>query len=132
VDVTGEFDDGSGPATSENVVFYKNKNGMPGDPVTNGTFTNLNGTSGPSFAIVLPGRGIRLKPGRYWVSVIANMDFYAQGLWGWEASTVEQGHPAMWQNPGGGWGICLNWNTIEYCQGSSGPDFMFELKGKSR
>jgi len=133
VDVTAEYEDGSGPATSENVIFYKNKNGMPGAPVTNGTFTDLNGTGGPNFAIVLPGRGIRLKPGRYWVSVIANMDFYSGGLWAWGESSVENGKLAMWQNPGRGWGICPTWNPIENCQGgASGPDFMFELKGKSR
>lgn len=130
--VTGEFVNGSGPATSENIIFYKDKEGKPGAVVKNGTFVNLNGTGGPNFAIVLPGRGIKLKPGTYWVSVIANMDFYAQGLWTWEASTVENGNQAMWQNPKGGFGICPTWDTIENCQGSAGPDFVFKLRGKSR
>lgn len=129
VDVTGLYFNGTGPATSVNVLFYKNMNGKPGNAVTNGTFTNLNGTSGPNFALVLPGKGLKLKAGRYWVSVIENADEFYQGEWGWEVSTLRHGKQAMWQNPGGGFSNCTTWGTIENCVGSPGPDLMFALRG---
>lgn len=130
VDVTGAYFNGSGPATSENVIFYKSKYGMPGVPITNGMFTNLDGTGGPDFAIVLPGRGLKLRAGHYWVSVIANMAFDSRGEWGWEVNSVQRGKQAMWQNPGGGFHVCQTWGTIESCVSSPGPDLMFDLRGR--
>ena len=131
VDVTGAYYKGSGPASSENVMFYKNSSGKPGKPVRNGTFNNLNGGMGPSFSIKLPGKGITLKGGHYWVSVVANEVFIVAGLWGWEVNGVLHGDRAMWQNPGGGFARCYSWAPIEQCIGS-GPDLMFELRGNAK
>ena len=131
VDVTGRSYSGSGPASSENVIFYSDLKGMPGEPVTNGTFSNLNGTRGPSFELVLPGRGLKLKAGHYWVSVAANADYHPYGQWSWEVSSVQHGDQAMWQNPWGGFGLCEGWETLENCF-HQGPDLMFDLRGTSR
>jgi hypothetical protein len=133
VDVTGKYFNGSGPATSENIVFYKDTwKGMPGKPVRNGAFTNLNGIGGPDFAMVLPGKGLKLKAGHYWVSVIANVSFNVAGEWGWEVNGVQHGDQAMWQNPGGAFHVCQTWGTIEGCANTQGPDFMFDLRGTSK
>lgn len=134
VDVSGQYYNDTVQASSENVIFYKNKNGMPGAPVTNGTFANLNGTdSAGNFEIVLPGKGVRLRSGRYWVSVIINLGFYEQGdLWGWDANRKKHGEQAMWENPSGGFGVCPSWGTVENCAQSPGPDLMFSLKGDVR
>jgi hypothetical protein len=132
VDVSGVYFVGHGPATSENVIFYRNRRGKPGSPVKNGVFANLNGTGGPNFALVLPGRGIKLKPGRYWVSVVENADEFYQGAWGWEVNSTLHGEQAMWQNPGGYYGECNTWEPIDSCYDLKGPDLMFELKGKIR
>lgn len=132
VDMPGAYFDGNGPASSENVTFYKDKRGMPGAAVKNGTFDNLNGSGGPNFSIVLPGKGLKLNAGHYWVSVVANMDFPTSGLWGPEVSTVQHSHQAMWQNPPDGYGVCPTWGTIEKCLGVSGPDLMFDLRGRSK
>lgn len=132
IDVGGLYFEGSGPAASENVIFYKDKQGEPDKPVRSGVYTNLVGTNGPNFSIVLPGEGLKLKSGHYWLSVIANIDFLTGGDWGWNANTKQRGYQAMWQNPNGGWGICPTWGTIEDCAGSPGPDFMFDLKGTSK
>ena len=132
VDVTGMYFNGSGTATSENVIFYKNKNGMPDTPVRNGTFSNLNGTDGPNFALMLPGKGLKLRSGHYWVSVIANMQFFTNGgQWGWEVNSVKHGKQAMWQNPGFGFGDCRTWEPIDTCYDLTGPDLMFALKGRN-
>jgi hypothetical protein len=94
-----------GPATSENVIFYHDKNGKPGKPVANGSYLGIvGGGSGGQFDITLPAPGLRLKAGTYWLSVQANMD-YKSGLWGWNSGTVTQGqsgNPAVWENPANG------------------------------
>lgn len=132
IDVAGQYFNGTGPATSENVIFYKNNNGIPGKPVKRGTFNNLAGAYGPNFTLVLPGKGLQLRSGHYWVSVIANMGFYPVGEWGWEVNNLQHGYQAMWQNPPGGiYGICTTWGTIENCVGV-GPDLMFEMKGTEK
>lgn len=130
VDVTGAYGNGPGPATSENVIFYKNRSGMPGKAVRHGTFTNLNGTGGPNFSLVLPGKGLTLTAGHYWVSVVANIDFDFYGVWGWETNGSQHRKQALWENPNGGYDICRTWGTLEDCTGS-GPDFMFVLGGTS-
>jgi len=111
-------------------MFYKDKNDMPARPLAKGTFENLDGGSGPDFALKLPGKGVQLKPGTYWVSVISNMGFYPSGLWGWEMNNKQHGNEAMWRNPPGGFGVCPTWGTLENCIGYSG-DLMFTLRGTS-
>jgi|SRR5215469_5608853 len=129
VDVTGVYFNGAGPATSENVYFYKNnKKNMPGKLVK--SYANVAGTDNGtgSFTIKLPSAA-RLRAGTYWVSVQANIIFDTSGEWGWEINSTQHGNQAMWQNPGGGFAVCPTWGTTESCLGY-GPDFMFVLKGK--
>lgn len=129
VDVTGIYYNGSGPARSENVIFYKNNNGLPGRAIKKGTFTGLIGNDDDgSLAIDLPGHGLTLKPGTYWVSVVANCSFEAGcGEWGWGETNVVHGNQAVWEDPGST-GTCQTWGTLETCFGQSG-DFMFDLRG---
>ncbi len=125
VDVTGVFYNGSGPAASENVFFYKNSHGLPGKLVT--LAANLNGieNGNGSFAIKIP--ALKLKAGHYWVSVQANCSFTGGcGEWGWEVRSVKARHLAAYQSAKNG--PCPVWATMETCLGA-GPDFMFALKG---
>ena len=132
VDISGQYQQGGNTAESENVSFYKDRSGMPGNAVKNGTFSNVNGTDAAgNFAIVLPGRGLKLKPGHYWVSVVINTGFNG-AIWGWDVASVRHGKQAAWQNPEEGWGYgCQTWCAIENA-GASGPDLMFDLQGKSK
>ncbi|MEI9932719.1 MAG: hypothetical protein WDM89_19845 [Rhizomicrobium sp.] len=128
IDVTGVYFDGQGAADSENVFFYKNKKNKPGKLVAeidNVVGRDRNG----SFAIKFP-KSVSLKSGTYWVSVQANMDFEITGEWAWAINSAQSGQPAMWQNPGGGFGFCPTWTPIQSCF-SNGPDFMFALKGSA-
>jgi hypothetical protein len=125
--VTGQFFNGSGPADSLNITYYKNKSSHPGKVVK--ALTGLDASTGPSFN-VKHGK-VKLKAGHFWVSPQVVMAFGGgtTGEWGWEVQTEESGVEANWQNPGGGFGVCPSWDTITNCIGVSG-DFMFTVKGK--
>lgn len=126
VDVTGLYFDGAGPADSENVFFYKDNGGLPGNLVANCPNQNGIGGGSGSFAIVLSRScKVKLHGGKtYWVSVQANMDFLGgAGEWGWSFSLDTSGNLAAWQNPDGG--DCPTWCHLD-------NDLMFALKGKDR
>ncbi len=123
VDVSGIFYNGSGPASSEN-----------GKAVKGGSFTNLNGTDNAgSYSIPLGKKGMKLKSGTYWVSVVANCGFLTGcGQWGWYLTSTVHGNKAVWENPGNGFGTgCTTWGTLDACDGYTG-DFAFDLKGKAK
>lgn len=125
VDVTGVYFNGSGPADSENVFFYTDNGGLPGDLVTECDNQNGTGNGTGSFAIVLSKTcKAKLRGGKtYWVSVQANIDFIGgAGEWGWEQSLDTNGNPAVWQDPGSD---CPTWCHLE-------SDLMFALKGKDK
>jgi len=136
VDATGVYFNGSGPATSENVQFYKDKGGLPaGSPVAE--CDNIVGAdSGGSFAIKIPkGCKVKLGAGHYQVSVIANLGGVgAGGEWGWLTNNTVHKDPSVWQNQGGGFGICPTWGNQINCIGNvgQGGDFAFALKGKDK
>jgi len=123
--VTGQYFNGSGPADSVDLTYYKNKNGHPGRVIK--SFAGLPYTNGPSFNLVYP--KFKLKPGHYWVSPVANMNFSSGGEWGWEVQSEINGSEAVWVNPGGGFGVCSTWDTLTNCLGITG-DFLFTVTGK--
>jgi hypothetical protein len=134
VDASGEFL-GSGSATSENVVFYKDKNGLPGDVVAECDALQ-GGENQGAFAIKIPKTcKAVLKGGKtYWVSVVVTVGEHCDGIcqWNWETRDVQNGSPAAWENPNNGTGTgCTTWEVMTSCVGAGeGPDFMFALKGK--
>jgi hypothetical protein len=132
VEVTGSYHQGDGPAESENVRFYKDNEGLPGELVAACDIIEGKDNHG-SFAITLPRPcKVHLKGGKtYWVSVSINMDFLL-GDWLWETGNGLKGNPAAWENPNGGFGSCRTWGVMTSCIGNydEGPDFMFALKGK--
>jgi hypothetical protein len=131
IDVTGIYYNGMGLARDENIFFYKDAGGLPGALVKKMMNVKAADNGKGSFVITLPKKGVKLKPGRYWVSVVANMDFKIGGQWGWEANTFVTGNQAAWQNPGGGWGSgCTTWGNLALCYGiGSNNDLAFALKG---
>ena len=108
VEVSGEYFNGPGPASSVNVKFYSNGgSNRPGSLIAarpNQAFTN-----GPSFSIPLATE-VSLGPGTYWLSVQANQNLIPSGQWGWKNRTVQSNMDASWQNPGNGFGTgCTAW-----------------------
>jgi hypothetical protein len=129
IDVTGS---GTGSPASENVYFYRDDHGRPGKPVKGGSFTNLNGSGDPDFAISL-GKGVRLRAGHYWVSVQANCaPFLGCSEWEWATTATIANDKAVWEQPDNAYNTgCRAWHVLAHCFGSAyAGDFMFELKGR--
>jgi hypothetical protein len=128
VDALGVFFNGSAPSVQ--VTIYKDKNHKPGKkPLYNAAI--MPGGDG-EFVLDL-GKGVKLKPGHYWLSVVANASL-GQGEWYWENQTLgtTEGDPAVWRNPGNGWGTgCTRWTVESQCTSTPLGDHMFVLKGKS-
>ncbi len=121
----------NGVADTFDVTFYKNKGGRPGR-VVSATTSNTVGAcpSGVACdtAITLP-RPVTLKKGVGWVSVQANLDL-GSGEFVWVTGLTQNGQPAVWENPGDGWGRgCTTWNHLDACWGDQHPgrDFEFVL-----
>lgn len=130
VDVTGVFFNGSGPAASEVVTFYTDRKGRPGR-IHRGPFTlNCADTNNGSFQCILP-EPVKLRPGTWWVSVVANCAFETCGQWGWTLNTTVQGHEAVWRNPDGD-GKCRSFRPLHRCFGGAPADLAFALYGKAR
>lgn len=133
VEVTGAYGQQSEPAQSENVLFYKDRKGLPGKLVAE--CDNLSGSDNlGSFAIKLPKTcKVNLRGGyTYWISVVAIENNLCCTNWGWETRNGQNGDPAAWENPNGSYDECPNWGVMTSCIGDygEGPDFMFALKGR--
>jgi hypothetical protein len=129
VDAPGAYFMGSGPATSENVTFFKDKNGHPGKIIAQ--FNELVGADTQGSLTIDLGKGLKLKSGKtYWISVQANLPFAVSGEWGWENQTTTVGTPANWENPGDGFATgCTTWATENMCIPFGQGDHMFTLRG---
>src|SRR4030095_12174823 len=107
IDADGVFFNGGGPANSFNVFIYADSGGLPGTQVystTNQPYVQNSTT----FTVNLSPAAV-LSPGTYWIEIQGNTTFATQGQWGWTDRTVQSNNSAAWQNPGGGFGICLSW-----------------------
>ncbi len=137
VDVAG-VDYGSGPAPSLNVILYKNSSGIPGavkSQCLNESNAGYNGNGGYAIKLVAStctnGVVPKMKAGHYWVSVVANQNYSSGNQWFWTLNGTIHRDDAMWENPGGGFGLdqCVTWcdpsNVIGYS-----ADLAFTLKGK--
>lgn len=130
VDANGVYFNGYGPASSEDVTFYKNKKGKPGKVVK--ASLGVAGTDDGFGSFTIPVTKTKLKAGKtYWVSVVANCSFTGGcGEWGWENQTTIVGTAAQWQNPGGGFGVCPTWDDENVCIPDGQGDHMFTIRGK--
>jgi hypothetical protein len=119
IDTAGVYFNGSGPAQSVDVAFYKLKGTLPGKltkQYSNLSYTDSTGTG--SLSVKIP--TTKTKKGG-WVSVVAEMDFSSGGEWGWDITSNQQHNPDAWENPGGGFGTgCASWNTVWTCLGDLG------------
>ena len=146
LDVSGVYFNGSGPATSEVVTFYRNHctkgHCQPGKGIYNANVVckaaPLNRFSGES--CTLPkragkGPGLKLKAGTYWLSFVANCSLQGGcGEWGWYLTTTNHNSPGQYENPGNGFGTgCTSWTNTSACFSSApSDDYAFDLTGTKR
>ena len=128
VTAPGQFSVG-GPVNATEGYIYKNAGGEPGALKCTGKGTG----PGPDLTAKnwenKKGGACKLAEGIYWVSIVAQMDFGSAGQWYWNTTTQKTGFSDMWQNPGGGFGICPSWDTNLNCIGVD-EDYIFTVKGK--
>ena len=129
VDVTGAYFNGSGPASSEVITFYTDKNGKPGR-IYRGPFTLNCADNSGSFKCTLP-TPAKLRAGTWWVSLSANCEFSTCGQWGWTENTVVQGYEARWRDPNGA-PPCTSFKPLHRCFGGAPADMTFQLFGTSK
>jgi hypothetical protein len=133
VDVTGQYELGSGPVQGVNLFIYSDSGGVPGARISGGTVPVANG-SGPSFDIVL-GTGVALAPGHYWLSFQVELNNFPYEAWDWKNRTAVSGSPALYRdNTGSQFPDCQTWmpRTSNVCADDlNHPDQMFSLSGVS-
>ena len=127
VDVMGAYYNGTGPADSVNVRFYRNGSGnLPDVLVCERLYQPY--TGGQNFAVTLS-PVCSAAAGHYWVSVQARMDFNPHGQWGWTVRTVQSNAGAAWRNPGS-WQGCSTWYRRTICIPTvPDPDQVYRLRG---
>jgi hypothetical protein len=124
----GIYFNGSGPPTSESVIFYTDKKAKPGKPIKNCTYPNVKGADNDgSLTIKLP-KACKLKQGIYWLSVVVDVEIGVD--WNWlNAAETGPYQQADWQNPGGT--TCVTWTPLHVCAAGNFPNgFAYELLGK--
>ncbi|MEZ4779611.1 MAG: T9SS type A sorting domain-containing protein [Flavobacteriaceae bacterium] len=134
VSVTGTYTAGGLPADPNNTVVltvYDDNAGEPGSVIFTETFPgSVDGNADGSFTLE-PTGGPTFNPGtRYWISVNAVMEFGTSGQWFWSSATDGNDDPALWQNPGGGFGVgCTTWGDFATCTvgGGLGPDLLMDV-----
>src|SRR6056297_2639320 len=122
-----------------NITFYTDAGGEPGTPVCSYTGVTPVDNAG-SFDIVLPTACV-LPPGSYWMAQQTDQEFATNGQHFWSNRTAASNNPAVWRNPGDGFGSgCTDWapmagtadgNPATGCGvgGGVNPDFLFEIRG---
>lgn len=128
VDALGPFF--NGVASSVQVTISTNKHNKPTRILYDAAIT----PQGNAEFVLDLGKGVKLKPGHYWLSVVANADS-GDGQWYWENQTLgtTEGDPAVWQNPGNAWNTgCTKWTVESKCTANPVGDHMFVLKGTAK
>ena len=137
VDVTGTYFNGPGPTQSMRVIIYNDKDGTPHEKKIVSDQNGIVPTTDDNgkFVITLPD-AVKAKPGKYWISVLANMDLDVDGQWAWQTRDGALGTPSRWKNSGGGLRPeCRKYGDMATCVGNLGDgalDYLFALKGKSK
>lgn len=130
----GTYFNGSGPAITYNVTFYKKIKKGKGKAVltcTGNSYVDL-GFGQPQITLGGCTGKNKFKGGKaVYVSVYAVMPFIGGGEWGWGTNNTVNGSGAYWRNPGSGFGTgCTGYTALLTCIPSGeGGDFAFAILG---
>jgi hypothetical protein len=110
--------------TGVTVYLYKDNGGLPSAVAlhkskTTGNFATANFNLTLKHPFTIPAGAT------YWFSVQATGEYSTNG-WYWESSTVVQNTDDVWENPGGAFGHCATWATLQTCFGDD-YDYLLQI-----
>ena len=80
--------------------------------------------------VTMPSEPWAVREGTHWLGIQGNVSPGTEMLL--KESSVPNGNPYVWQNPGGAFGTsCTNWTPGENCLGG-GPSLAFRLWGTKK
>jgi len=130
--VVGSYYNGSGPALGFNVFFYYGYNGtLPGTEIYSAFNQSYTDDGAGGFTITLSTPAVLYGYAYpYWVSVQSYMEFAVGGQWGWEVANGPMLDPAVWQNPGDGFGTgATTWTPGQTVFGWAGSEYSYAILG---
>jgi len=138
IDIQGRYSAGApglpgDPNSTVQLTIYNDDNGVPGDIRYQESFPGSVDADADGNFTLEPAQVVEatLNPDtRYWISVAAVMEFGLAGQWFWSSAEDTNDNAALWQNPGGGFGVCPTWATFAECgvgQGL-GPDLLMDIE----
>ena len=111
-----------------NVAFYMDAGGQPGSVICDLPLNTDYIPDGGDLAIDVSGCSVPL--GSVWFSQQVRMDFNPFGQHYWATRISANENPAVWKNPGNGFGNdCFDWQPANAQCGMTGEDWLFELSG---
>lgn len=122
-----------GSADSIDVIFFADNQGVPGEPVQDCQYLNIQPENilDPNFVINLPEACV-LGPGHYWVSVQANSPTLNSVIWFWETIDEVILNIFAYENPGGASiPACPTWMPYPECISFPTPGLSFQLLGET-
>jgi hypothetical protein len=124
---------GTSPPSGVNLFIYRDAGTSPGSQVFR--LYGIGTTGYPNQSAIISGapKPPPLGPGTYWISVQEDGGQFMAPSWAWFTRTVQSGHPAAFEAPGGGWGSnCTSWQPITVCPSSiSEPDMAWKISGSA-
>ena len=120
-----------------NITFYSDSAGIPGAADPGCTYTAQPGTgataAGGTITVDLPTQ-CDLTAGTHWFSAQSNLDYAVGGQSYWSNFAAPAiGAPAMFRNPGDGFGVgCTTFTSVVTCGvGGGEPNLIFQLLGRT-
>ena len=131
ISVEGSYLQAVSPADSFNVTIYRDKKHHPGKVLRDLHSLEYTDDCG-DFGCADISLGRKLKPGHWWVSVQANMNYVeSSGYWNWWTKESVRHTAARWQNPADGYGTgCTTYTDLITCVGDDlgmGGDLSFSI-----
>jgi len=133
VAIVGSFSTGgfaADPTSDIDMNIYADAGGLPGALVFSETFDPavVDPDNDGNFILDPTAVPVLTAGATYWMSIVADMDFATGGQWFWAGSSDVSDNPAMFQNPGDGFGSgCTTWAPATICLAGTGENLTMDI-----
>lgn len=118
------------PLTSVGVSFYADAAGVPSATALVTRTIVPSSAQGDGNFVIPVDPPVKLDPGTYWLSVVANAAVVTTDFWAWQKRTLQFNNIWAFRNPGGFYtDNCKTWTSATVCFPGDAPDLMFRLSG---